>query len=130
MNRIRIIDHHLVQVGKSVELQPHIFDGAVQASHDKLYVAGHAVAREGDRVVNTRPHIPSGGSFIRSPTDDGRITRAGQDVLYIGSRPVAVKSGLWERCDDVNPRATLGVATSPAGMTKLFVCGVPVILSR
>lgn len=107
MSRIIVTDVHLVQKGNTVVPERQQFEGVVVSTQRKVFVDTKPVAVEQDRVVNARPHVPVGGSFVTPPSNDGRLTSAGQCKLVIERNPAVCDQGMLHRCDDACPRISL-----------------------
>jgi uncharacterized Zn-binding protein involved in type VI secretion len=64
---------------------PHQFNGIINGdlSNDVL-VEGRPAATVGSTATNTPPHLPQGGTFVKPPSNRGKVLRGSTSVLING----------------------------------------------
>ncbi len=85
---------------------PHTFTATPAASQRLVAVGGEPLLRRGDRFENegathSRPLAGTAFANAAGVTGKGRLTAAGQEVLYIDGRPAATLAGRLETCSDM-----------------------------
>ena len=84
-DRVTANDMHLIQPPGPTPpvLVPHpfagILDGGLSAD---VKVMGRPAATVGSTASNTPPHVPSGGTFVKPPTNQAKIVRGSSTVLH------------------------------------------------
>ena len=80
-DQIMATDMHLIQPPGSTSpvLIPHPFVGIIDGNlSSDVNIIGMPAATEGSTATNTPPHIPSGGTFVNPPRNQGEIKLGSQ----------------------------------------------------
>jgi uncharacterized Zn-binding protein involved in type VI secretion len=115
-DRIQALDTHLIQppTTSPPTLMPgHRFDGPIDGNLSRdVRVQGQPAATVGSTATNTPPHLPQGGSFVKPPSNRGRIQR-GSLTVRINGQPAARNGDTALTCNDpVDAPVGTVVATS------------------
>lgn len=101
-DRVTALDTHLVQPPGTAPPTPVPlpFNGVLvgQLSRD-VRVEGRPAAVQGSTAMNTPPHIPPGGTFVKPPTNEGRVV-LGSLTVRINGKPAARTGDPVLTCND------------------------------
>lgn len=118
-DKITAVDMHLIQPPgpTSPVIVPHPFNGIIDngLSAD-VNIQGLPAATLDSTATNTPPHIPSGGSFVNPPRNQGRIIK-GSVTVFINGKAAARSGDTAQTCNDP---ADLPVGTVVAVSTVLI----------
>jgi uncharacterized Zn-binding protein involved in type VI secretion len=93
-------DTHLVVEGTTPTAVQMPFEGALAGGlSPDVSIAGRAAAVVGSTAVNTPPHLPTGGPFVRPPTNQA-VVQAGSPTVRINGRPAARNGDAALTCND------------------------------
>lgn len=101
-DRITAFDLHLIQppAPSPPALVPHPFAGIIDAAVSvNVRIEGRFAATTGSTATNTAPHLPQGGTFVKPPSNQGRIT-LGSRTVRINGRPAARAGDTALTCND------------------------------
>ena len=88
-DRITATDTHAIQPpGPSSPIfAPHLFNGIIDDGlSSNVKINGQWAAMVGSTASNTPTHIPSGGTFIKQPSNQGRIVTGSMTVMINGKQ--------------------------------------------
>ena len=101
-DRVTALDTHLIQPPgpSSPAPVPHPFGGIIDGalSHN-VNILGKAAATVDSTATNTPSHIPLGGTFVKPPTNKGRIVR-GSATVFINGKAAARAGDTAITCND------------------------------
>ena len=118
-DRVTASDMHMIQPPGTAPpvLLPHpfagILDGALSAD---VKIMGLPTATVGSTATNQPPHVPSGGSFVNPPANNGQII-LGSFTVFINGK-AAVRAG--DTATTCNDPSDLPVGTVVASGTVLI----------
>ena len=101
-DQIMATDMHLIQPPGSTSpvLIPHPFVGIIDGNlSSDVNIIGMPAATEGSTATNTPPHIPSGGTFVNPPRNQGEI-KLGSQTVNINGKPAARNGDIAMTCND------------------------------
>ena len=101
-DKIVATDMHLIQPPPvaSPVLMPHPFTGILDGSlSSDVTIMGRPAATQGSTATNTPPHVPSGGSFVKPPSNQGTI-QTGSASVKINGKPAARSGDTARTCND------------------------------
>jgi uncharacterized Zn-binding protein involved in type VI secretion len=101
-DRITALDLHLIQPPATSPPAPvpHPFSGVLDAGlSSDVHIEGRSAATVGSTATNTPPHVPQGGSFVKPPTNQGRVT-LGSATVRINGKPAARAGDTALTCND------------------------------
>lgn len=101
-DRIVATDIHTIQPPGPVPPVPvpHPFQGSIIGSvSPNVKIMGQPAATVGSTAINSPPHLPQGGSFVKPPNNSGRIL-TGSATVRINGRPAARSGDRAETCND------------------------------
>jgi uncharacterized Zn-binding protein involved in type VI secretion len=101
-DRITALDLHLIQPPATSPPAPvpHPFSGVLDAGlSSDVQIEGRSAATVGSTATNTPPHVPQGGSFVKPPTNHGRVT-LGSATVRINGKPAARAGDTALTCND------------------------------
>jgi uncharacterized Zn-binding protein involved in type VI secretion len=79
---------------------PHPFTGLLDGNlSSDVTIMGKPAATQGSTATNTPPHVPSGGSFVKPPTNRGTV-RTGSATVLINGKPAARSGDTALTCND------------------------------
>ncbi|WP_433830965.1 PAAR domain-containing protein [Actinoplanes sp. CA-015351] len=116
-DRITAIDLHLIQpttVPPPPPITvPHAFNGILTQSLSRdVRIEKRAAATTGSVAINTPPHLPSGGLFVKPPDNRGTV-RSGSSTVRINGKAAARAGDPATTCADPAPnRAATVIAVS------------------
>ncbi len=90
-DKIEATDMHLIQPPgpTSPVLVPHPFKGLIDGNLSRdVKIMKMPAATQNSTATNTPPHIPSGGTFVNPPTNQGTIMK-GSTTVRINGKPAA-----------------------------------------
>ncbi len=99
------VDIHMIQPpGSSPPIPiPHMFSGTVDSGlSTDVKIMGAPAAIVGSICTNSQSHVPTGGTFVKEPTNNGIIVMGSATVL-INKKPAARSSDTVATCSDVGP---------------------------
>ena len=112
-------DTHLIQPPGSeapVPL-PHPFNGTFDNGlSPDVKIMGRAAAVVGSSATNIPRHLPQGGTFVKPPTNQGRVVK-GSASVFINDKPAARNGDKAITCNDPED---LPVGSVVAGGTVLI----------
>lgn len=89
------VDTHFVNIPGTppvVTLQPCPFSGMIDGGLSRdVKIMGREAATADSTATNTQSHIPAGGSFVKNPSNRGKIIMGSQTVFINGKS--AARSG-------------------------------------
>jgi uncharacterized Zn-binding protein involved in type VI secretion len=101
-DQVTATDVHLIQPptpGPPVPT-PHPFAGVLDgALSPDVKIMGRAAAVQGSTASNTPPHVPSGGSFVRPPSNKATV-QVGSTTVKIDGKPAARSGDPTMTCND------------------------------
>jgi uncharacterized Zn-binding protein involved in type VI secretion len=101
-DQITSTDMHLIQpppVATPI-LLPHPFTGIIDGNLSRdVTMMGRPAATQGSTASNTPPHVPSGGSFVKAPANQGTI-QTGSATVTINGKPAARSGDVALTCND------------------------------
>jgi uncharacterized Zn-binding protein involved in type VI secretion len=95
-------DMHLIQPPPpaSPVLAPHPFTGVIDGGlSSDVKIMGMPAATQNSTATNTPAHLPSGGTFVKPPTNRGTIT-LGSPTVLINGKPAARNGDPALTCND------------------------------
>lgn len=95
-------DMHLIQPpGPAAPiLMPHPFTGVIDGGLSRnVKIMGMPAATQNSTATNTPAHLPSGGTFVKPPSNRGTIIRGSSTVL-INGKPAARSGDPALTCND------------------------------
>jgi uncharacterized Zn-binding protein involved in type VI secretion len=101
-DRIMATDTHLIQPPGPVPPVPipHVFNGIINGGvSTNVMIEGKPAAVLGSVAMNTPPHIPQGGTFVKPPLNQGRIIQGSTSVM-INNKPAARNGDMAMTCND------------------------------
>lgn len=101
-DRITATDIHIVQPpGPSSPVPgPYTFNGIINGNlSQNVNIEKLPAATQGSTAVNTPPHIPVGGTFVKPPSNQGQIMK-GSATVFINNKPAARSSDIAQTCND------------------------------
>lgn len=101
-DQITAVDMHLIQPPgpTSPVIVPHPFKGIIDnALSSDVNIEGRPAATLNSTATNTPPHIPIGGSFVKPPSNQARIT-VGSPTVLINGQPAARSGDTALTCND------------------------------
>jgi uncharacterized Zn-binding protein involved in type VI secretion len=101
-DRVTAIDMHLIQPPPpaSPVLVPHPFSGILDGGlSSDVRIGGLPAATVGSTATNTPPHVPIGGTFVRPPSNQGRVI-IGSTTVRINGKPAARAGDTAMTCND------------------------------
>ncbi len=101
-DRITALDTHIIQPpGPTSPVPvPHPFSGIIDgALSSDVKIDGMPAATVNSTATNTPPHIPIGGTFVKPPTNQGRIVM-GSATVKINDQPAARAGDTATTCND------------------------------
>jgi uncharacterized Zn-binding protein involved in type VI secretion len=100
-DRIMATDMHMIQTPSgSPVLMPHPFVGMIDSGlSSDVKIMGMPAATVNSAASNTPPHVPSGGSFVKPPSNKGTIM-IGSATVFINSKQAARNSDSANTCND------------------------------
>lgn len=116
------IDTHIVMMpspmGEVPTPVPMAFQAKINAGTvDSVQIDSRPAAVVGAGSENSPPHAPSGGRFMKQPSNKGTITR-GSDTVFIGGKPAARSGDAVLTCADP---ASLPNGTISSGSGTVFI---------
>ncbi len=118
-DQIKALDMHLIQPPgpSSPVLVPHMFNGLIDNGlSSNVNIEHRPAATLNSTATNTPPHIPQGGSFVKPPSNQGRII-SGSATVFINNKPAARMGDTALTCNDP---VDLPVGTVIASSTVLI----------
>ncbi len=101
-DRVMATDQHLIQPPGPTPpvIVPHVFNGILNGGlSTDVNIEGKPAAILGSTATNTPPHIPQGGTFVKPPTNQGRIIQ-GSSTVFINKKPAARLGDTALTCND------------------------------
>jgi uncharacterized Zn-binding protein involved in type VI secretion len=101
-DRITATDTHLIQPPGSAPPTPvpHPFSGILDGGlSTDVKINGRPAATVDSTATNTPPHVPRGGTFVKPPSDQGRII-TGSRTVRINGKAAARSGDTALTCDD------------------------------
>src|SRR5215472_6236114 len=101
-DRVTAIDMHLIQPPATAPpvLVPHPFSGILDGGlSGDVRIGGLPAATVGSTATNTPPHVPIGGTFVRPPSNQGRVI-TGSTTVRINGKPAARAGDTGMTCND------------------------------
>lgn len=101
-DRITSTDMHMIQPPGTASpvLLPHPFSGIIDGNlSSDVKIGGMAAATQGSTATNTPPHVPSGGTFVKPPANQGTI-QLGSQTVKINGKPAARNGDMAMTCND------------------------------
>lgn len=97
-------DNHLIQPPSAPPppptLIPHPFNGMIDGGlSTSVNIMGMPAAVVGSTATNTPSHVPTGGTFIKPPTNKASIM-AGSTTVFINGKPAARNGDKALTCND------------------------------
>jgi hypothetical protein len=130
---LRMDDVHAEMAGPTaLGPVPHPFEASPNATQAVLFAQGHPLLREGDPFTHTGSshHKPQAGSSFANPagvTASGRVTAAGQRVLFCDGQPVQTPAGRLETCSDAAREASADAAVTLTAVPVMYLDGAPAL---
>ncbi|QUQ65635.1 PAAR domain-containing protein [Kutzneria sp. CA-103260] len=99
-DRITATDTHLVQTGNVTTPTPFPFNGILDgALSTNVRINGRFAATVDSTATNTPPHIPASGTFVKPPSNQGRVI-TGSLTVRINGKPAARNGDTALTCND------------------------------
>ncbi|SHF55746.1 PAAR domain-containing protein [Streptoalloteichus hindustanus] len=101
-DRVTALDTHLIQPpGTAPPVPvPHPFNGMLLGQLSRnVRIERRPAAVLGSTATNIPPHIPQGGTFVKPPTNQGRVI-LGSLTVRINGKPAARAGDLVMTCND------------------------------
>jgi len=110
------LDTHVVLVpsagGAVPTPMPHSFSGSIERGlSTTVFVESQPIALVGSAADCLPPHIPMGGPFQRSPTNEGRVAQ-GSATVFVGGLAAARAGDPAKCCNDPADQETGHVIAS------------------
>jgi uncharacterized Zn-binding protein involved in type VI secretion len=118
-DRVMAVDTHLILLpapGPPVPT-PHPFAGVIDGNlSSDVNIEGSPAAFVGSTATNTPGHVPIGGTFVKTPSDKGTITK-GSETVKINGKAAARMGDTAETCND--PADTPGGTVIASGTVMI-----------
>ena len=101
-DRVTGTDMHMIQPPGTAPpvLLPHPFAGILDRGLSAdVNIMGLPAATVGSRASNQPPHVPSGGSFVNPPTNQGKVV-LGSLAVFINGKAAARAGDPASTCND------------------------------
>ncbi|MEM7119208.1 MAG: PAAR domain-containing protein [Chloroflexota bacterium] len=101
-DRVFALDTHIIQPPGPVPPVsiPHPFNGMIVSGvSTNVMIEKKPAAVLGSVAMNVPPHIPQGGTFVKPPTNQGRIIQ-GSATVFINKKPAARIGDMVMTCND------------------------------
>jgi len=101
-DQVTAIDTHIIQPpGPTSPVPvPHPFSGIIDnALSSNVNIQGMPAATLNSTCTNTPPHLPIGGTFVKPPTNQGRIV-SGSGTVNINNQAAARSGDTALTCND------------------------------
>lgn len=94
-------DTHLIQTASGAQTPtPMPFNGALDNSlSPNVKIMGRPAAVVGSSATNAPPHAPGGGTFVKPPSNQGRVFM-GSKTVFINNKPAARNGDKAMTCND------------------------------
>jgi len=103
-DKVVATDTHIIMVptpgGPVPTPTPLPFNGTITTNlSTNVFIQGKPAATVNSGAMNTPPHIPTGGSFSKPPTNQGKIL-TGSTGVFINGKPAARQGDQAVTCND------------------------------
>ncbi|HZH31986.1 MAG TPA: PAAR domain-containing protein [Pyrinomonadaceae bacterium] len=101
-DQVTAVDMHLIQPPgpTSPVIVPHPFSGIIDNGLSaNVNIESRPAATLNSTATNTPPHIPIGGTFVKPPSNQARIT-VGSPTVLINNKPAARSGDTALTCND------------------------------
>jgi uncharacterized Zn-binding protein involved in type VI secretion len=94
-------DTHLIQTASGAQVPtPMPFNGALDNGlSPTVKIMGRPAAVVGSSAANAPPHLPGGGTFVKPPSNQGRVFM-GSKTVFINNKPAARNGDKAMTCND------------------------------
>lgn len=101
-DQVTAVDMHLIQPPgpTSPVVVPHPFSGIIDNGLSaNVNIESRPAATLNSTATNTPPHVPIGGTFVKPPSNQARIT-VGSPTVLINNKPAARSGDTALTCND------------------------------
>jgi uncharacterized Zn-binding protein involved in type VI secretion len=101
-DQVTAVDMHLIQPPgpTSPVIVPHPFSGIIDNGLSaNVNIESRPAATLNSTATNTPPHVPIGGTFVKPPSNQARIT-VGSPTVLINNKPAARSGDTALTCND------------------------------
>lgn len=102
-DKITGIDMHMIvttSVPPVTVLMPHPYNGVISGNlSSNVNIMGMPAATVDSTAVNTPPHLPMGGTFVKPPSNNAKI-KIGSASVFINGKPAARNGDTAMTCND------------------------------